>query len=111
MTSSFWTFFDELFLNKGGGRESGALKLPKMSVFGLKIQPCRRKKTKNHNFSVPKILDIGGSIRYTLRYSEKFRDIGIREFLDTIFSGLVPKQFIKFDGCTIISQLNMIDFE
>ena len=43
----------------------------------------------NYNFSVSKILDIGGSIRYTLRYSKKFHDIGIGEFLNTIFSVLV----------------------
>ena len=40
----FWHFFDELFLNKEG-RESGALKLPKMIVLGLKIRLLKT----NHN--------------------------------------------------------------
>ena len=79
----FWHFFDELFLNKGG-RESGALKLPKMCVFGLKIRLFGGKRQKNHNFSVFTILDIGvrysildtvksfetsGFDRYSIRYS------------------------------------------
>ena len=53
----FRHFFDELFLNKGG-RESGALKLPKMCVFGLKIRLFQRKKTKKSQFLVSTILDI-----------------------------------------------------
>ena len=60
-------FFDELFLNKGG-REFGAVKLPK-GVF---------------------LLDIGGSILDTLRYCEKFRDLGFGLILYTIFSRLIP---------------------
>ena len=34
----FGHFFDEWFLNKGGGSLSGALKLPKICVLGLKIR-------------------------------------------------------------------------
>ena len=55
-------------LNKvgGRGRESGALKLPKLCVFGLKIRLFWRKKTKNHDFtvifSVSMILDFEDSI-------------------------------------------------
>ena len=48
----------------------------------------KAKKTKNHN-SVLTILDIGGSILDTRRYSEKFRDLGFRSILDTIFSRLI----------------------
>ena len=44
-------FFDELFLNKGG-RESGALKLPKICVFGLKIQLFQQKRQKNPQFFI-----------------------------------------------------------
>ena len=55
-----------------------------------------KKEKKITGFENIEILDIGGSIRYTLRHSEKFRDIGIREFLDTIFSSLVRRGFILF---------------
>jgi len=75
-----------MFLNKQG-RESGAHKLPKMSVFGLKIRLFQRKKKKSQ-FSVSTILNIGRSILDTLRYCEKFRDLGFRSILDTIFSRL-----------------------
>ena len=51
-----------------GERESGALKLPKMCVFGLKIRLFQQKKTKNHNFSVSTILDIEDSMLDTFRY-------------------------------------------
>ena len=56
----FRHFFDELFLNKWG-RKSGAHKLQKMCVFGLQIRLFRRKRLKNHNFSVLPILNIEDS--------------------------------------------------
>ena len=63
-------------------------------TFLRNFQIFRRKKDEiNHNFSVSKILNIGGSIRHTLRYSEKFRDIGIREFFDTIISAEPDRVF------------------
>ena len=40
----------------------------------------------NHNFSVSTILDIGRSILDTFWHCEKFRDLGFRSILDTIFS-------------------------
>ena len=46
----FRHFFNELLLNKEG-RESGALELPKMCVFGLKSMTfLAKKRQKNHNF-------------------------------------------------------------
>ena len=47
----FRHFFDGLLLNKGG-RESGALKLPKICVFGLKIQLFQQKRQKNPQFFI-----------------------------------------------------------
>ena len=59
----------------------------KCDFFGEKIQ-------KNHNFSVSTLLDIRGSILDTLRYCEKFRDLGFRLILDTIFSRLVGSSVV-----------------
>ena len=85
-----------MFLNKGG-RESGALKVPKMYVFRIKIWLFRwKKKQTNHSFSVSTIIDIEDSILDTVRYCEKVRDLDFRSLLDTIFSRLTPT--FMFDG-------------
>ena len=41
------------------------------------------------------MLDIGGLILYTLRYSENFRDLGFWSILDTIFSRLLGTTVAK----------------
>ena len=53
------------------------------------------------------ILDIGGSILDTLRYCEKFRDLGFRSILDTIFSRLVKTPFPSTEepGCGNVFQV------
>ena len=42
----------------------------------------------DHNFPESTILDIGRLILDTLQYCEKYRDLGFRSILDTIFSRL-----------------------
>ena len=64
MTAFFTHFFDELFLNQ------------------------KKKRQKNHNFSIPAILDIEDLVLDTVQFCEKVRDLGFPLILDTIISRL-----------------------
>ena len=50
---------------------------------------AKKRKKKNHNFSVSTILDIEDLILDTVRYCEKVQDLDFRSILDTIFSRLI----------------------
>ena len=65
---------------------------------------AKKRKKKNHNFSVSTILDIEDLILDTVRYCEKVQDLDFRSILDTIFSGLAKTNtmtlgVINFLGC------------